>query len=155
MTPTNYVKIRFNLKGEPVAGETLWAEQLSENRHRLLNIPFHAIGYAYGDVVRTKENGGWQEVVGLEEDSGNGTVRIYFRDENHPTVEVVLTELGEMGCEIERASAKFAAVSIPLTMATPFSHIAHYLNTVADDGLLNWEIGKRRNLQLLDSTNQT
>lgn len=148
MIPTNQIKIRFDLKGEPVAGETLWAEPVGENLYRLLNIPFHAMGYAYDDIVRTKENNGWQEVVALEEDSGNGTVRIYFNSDDQSQVENILHEISAMGCEIERASSRFVAISIPVTMETPFSYIADYLNS---NGLLNWEIGKRRNLQRLNA----
>jgi hypothetical protein len=137
------IKVRFNLQGNLASGETMWAEQVGEDLYRILNIPFYAIGYAAGDIVRCITHNEWPEVVGMEHDSGNGTIRIYFANSESPEAQEVLNELVSVGCEYERASSKLVAVSIPPTMEVPFSQLSNYLNSTSDDIVIGWEVGKK------------
>lgn len=137
------VKVRFNLQGNAAGGETIWAEQVGENLYRLLNIPFYATGYAVGDIVRCIPRGGWSEVVGMEHDSGNGTIRIYFANSESPEAQEVLNELVSVSCEYERASSMLVAVSVPSTIEVPFSQLSNYLNSTSDDLVIGWEVGKQ------------
>ena len=82
-------KIKFVLEGGELNGETTWAEPVEENLYRIRNIPFLAKGYAENDIVRTKYRDGWQEVVRLEIDSGNGTVLLLFNDANETKVQEI------------------------------------------------------------------
>src|SRR4051794_15806100 len=114
-------KIRLNLEeGEeiPVGGETVWAEVLPGNLFRLLNIPYHAFGYAEGDVVRCRRDewDEWDEVVGIELDSGNGTIRIMFVDAEASSAKEVIEELASVGVTHERASERFVAFTVPAKM---------------------------------------
>lgn len=142
---TKKTKVRFDLGGTPVAGEIIWAESIARNLYRLLNIPFYAEGYAINDIVHCQKNGDWIEVVDLAQDSGNGTIRIYFENPQEGKVEQILDEFTSLGCEFERASATLVAISIPYNVEVPFSQIANYLNSLSDDKVLSWEIGKRIN----------
>ena len=136
------VKVRFNLNGNPVDGETLWAEDLGNNLYRLLNIPYHAMGYAENDIVRCVQKADSIEVVGINKHSGNGTVRIMFNDSNSSKAQAVLNEVVSVGCTYERASSKLVAVTIPPNLEIPFSQMANYLNSISNDILTGWEVGK-------------
>jgi hypothetical protein len=143
------VKVRFNLYGNPVAGETAWAKVISENLFQLTSIPFYAEGYALDDIVQCHEIEGHKEVVGIEKDSGNGTIRIYFQPSQESYMEQILNELVSIGCKVERASPTMVAVSIPYNVELPFSQIANFLNGVDDNIIAGWEIGKRINRDMI------
>jgi hypothetical protein len=137
------VKVRVPLGDGPVAGETLWAEFLGEQRYRLANCPFHAEGLAEGDIVRCAARDGWLTVLAVDEGSGNGTIRILFaRDADTASVDAVLRELTSVGCAFERASPTWVAVTVPATMAVPFSQLSNYLNETDDRVVEGWEVGK-------------
>lgn len=143
------IKIWFKLNGNPVAGETIWAEHTEENLYRLLNIPFYANGYALNDIVLCTKNDDGLEVLSLAKDRGNGTIRIFFQNLQEAQVEHVLNEFTSLGCDFERASPSLIAVSIPHDLEVPFSQVANYLNSLASKEMLAWEIGKRINRHAL------
>ena len=136
------VKIRFNLQGNPINGETIWAEPVGKDLYRLLNIPYYAIGYAEGDIVHCVERGDWKEVINLEQDGGNGAIRIVFADSESPEAQHILDELVSVGCTYERASSELVAVTVPPNLDIPFSQMANYLNSADDKILVGWEVGK-------------
>mgnify|MGYP001266379421 CR=1 FL=1 len=142
---TQKVKIRFDLEGNPVSGETIWAEVVGENLYRLINIPFYAEGYALGDIIYCQRKEEQKEALRLEKDSGNGTIRIYFQSNQEILVQEILEELGSIGCQVEKASDGLVAVSVPFDVEVPFSQIANYLNSISNDIMIGWEIGKRIN----------
>jgi len=139
---SNRVKIRFPLVNESASGETLWAEGAGENLFTLLNIPFLAVGYAEGDVVRCVEHDGWHQVVGLEHSSGNGTLRLIFTDGKTRDAQEILDELSSVGCTYERASRNYVAVTVPPNLQIPFSQLSNYLNQTTDEVLTGWEVAK-------------
>jgi hypothetical protein len=137
------VKIRFELEGDPVGGETVWAEPLGESLFRVANVPFVVKGYAEGDIVACKLVQGRQQVVGLAHDSGNGTLWLHLSNVDSPTAQEVLKELASVGCTYERASDSDVGVTVPPTLTVPFSQLANYLNGLPRDLLQGWEISKR------------
>ena len=137
------VKIRFKLDGGPFAGETAWAEHVGDDLYRLLNIPYHAMGYAEGDVVQCIKKDEWNEVLSIAYDSGNGTLRLLFTDSESPEARQVLDELVSVGCTYERASSTFVGVTVPSTLEVPFSQVSNYLNSLPEDVLPGWEVGKQ------------
>jgi len=131
----NYVKVRFDLGGDPIGGETLWAEPVNMMVYRLANIPFHATGYAEGDLVACRDEAGTLTVMRLAQSSGNGTLRLLFADSTSEA-EGVLQELASVGCCYERASRQLIAVTIPPNLMVPFSQLANYLNSLSDTILI-------------------
>src|SRR5689334_15729931 len=121
-------KIAFTLYGDLVSGESVWAEQVGTDTYCLLNIPFNSFGYAEGDVVRCVDRDGWNEVVELVQDSGNGTLLLMFANSRSPEAIHVLDELVSVGCTLERASDRLVAVTVPPTLDVPFSQLANFLN---------------------------
>lgn len=142
MAPTK-VKVRLKLQdSDGPAGETVWAEPTGEDRYRLQNSPFAAYGYAEGDIVRCIWQDGWLEVVSTVSDSGNGTIRLLFRDARSPAAQYILNELVSVGCTYETASRQLVAVTVPPTLAVPFSQLCNFLNGTEDSVLSGWEIVK-------------
>lgn len=136
-------KIRFNLQGTPTSGETVWAAKIEKDLYRLLNAPFFASGYAEGDIVRCEYHDGWLEVMTLVTDSGNGTLRLFFRDFENSNTGNVLDELVSVGCTYEKGAFGLVAVTVPPNLKVPFSQLSNYLNSLGKSTLLGWEIGKR------------
>ena len=129
------VKVLFALNGDPLGGESVWAEEVGHDLYCLMNIPFYARGYAKNDIVRCairKHDRGdeeWEEVVELVEDSGNGTIRLLFADGTDSSkIHYVLRELVSIGCSYELASRTYASVNVPGKLELPFSHMINYLN---------------------------
>ena len=63
-----------------IAGETLWAEPLGEDRYRIANVPLFAEGINFGDVVLASND----SAMGL-------TVRFVVERSAHRTVRVSVT----------------------------------------------------------------
>ena len=135
------IKIRIPLPAN--SGETLWAEQVGENLFKLLNIPFFAFGYAEGDIVRCEQNQDWHEVIGLEKDNGNGTLRLIFAQEAGTDIQDILDELKSVGCTYEMASSKLVAVTVPPNLEIPFSQLSNFLNSIKDEIMPSWEVAKQ------------
>lgn len=143
MAPTK-VKVRLKLQDpDGPAGETVWAEPTGEERYRLQSIPFAAYGYAEGDLVLCAWQDGWLEVVSKVSDSGNGTIRLLFRDAQSQAAQHILNELVSVGCTYEAASRQLVAVTVPSALAVPFSQLCNFLNGTEDSVLSGWEIAKR------------
>ena len=137
-------KVLIQLEDGPTGGETLWAEVARENVFRLLNAPFFAFGYAWGDLVECDMAADIPRVLGIVEDGDFGTARIYFaRDLDDPSVRDVLSELASVGCTYELGAVGIAAVSIPTDMAVPpCTQMSNYLNGLDKAILAGSEVGK-------------
>ncbi len=138
----NMIKVKFASQGSAI-GETVWAEEVGDNLFRLANIPFHITGYAENDIVRCLEKDGFKEVVRLEHDSGNGTIRLLFLDCNSSEAKHVLDELKSVNCSIEIASNKLVGVNVPPNLDIEFSQLSNYLNGLGKNVLTGWEVAKR------------
>jgi hypothetical protein len=137
------LKIRFAVN-DLISGETLWAEDIGSDLFRLANIPFYVTGYAIDDVVRCTDENGWKQVLRLEKDSGNGTVRLIFNvASDSEKARQVLDELKSVDCSIEIASSRLVAVNIPPGLEIPFSQLSNYLNSLSHEILAGWEVAKR------------
>lgn len=110
------VKIFFNLpeNSEPVATESLWAEQLGSNLYRLRNVPFYLYGVSEQDIVKAEENDGRLVVTGIVDRGGHSTYRIFLTEQ---TSEEQFSKdwvfLHELGCTYERATRRLVAIDVP------------------------------------------
>ncbi|OQY89922.1 MAG: hypothetical protein B6D41_10090 [Chloroflexi bacterium UTCFX4] len=143
MTNTeDLVKVQIRLP-DTFNAELLWAKPVGNNLYRLMNIPFDAMGYSEGDIVRTVPTGNMPTVVEIQEDSGNGTLRLFFKDSSNTEAQEILNELVSVGCTYERASSSTVGLTVPPTLELPFSQLANYLNSVDDRVLAAWEVAKK------------
>ena len=144
VTPMNdLVKVTILLPDGPVAAESLWTVRTDVPEiYQLRNIPFYALGYAEGDLVRCIVTADGLQVTALAQNSGNGTLRIYFAQSQSDAAQRVLDELTSVGCTYERASERLVGVTVPPALAIPFSQLANYLNDVDEQTLIAWEVAK-------------
>jgi hypothetical protein len=143
-TEPQYHKIRFVLPKDEnsPAGERLWAEPVGEHLYRLANIPMYPYGYAEGDIVRCEQIDGWEQVVELIEDSGNGTLWLNFEDFDSTAAKTILSILKSYGCTYERFSKGFVGVTVPPMSEDSFVQLTDYLYATEDEVLPNCEFGK-------------
>jgi uncharacterized protein DUF4265 len=135
-------KVRIPINEGSISGETLWAEKVGDNLFRLCNIPFIANGYAEGDIVLCQQKNGFDEVISIKEDSGNGTIRLIFTNPHGNEAQQILKELESVGCTYEFSSSKLVGVTIPCELEVPFSQLSNFLNTSDNKILSGWEVAK-------------
>ncbi|HEX2914754.1 MAG TPA: DUF4265 domain-containing protein [Chloroflexia bacterium] len=142
------VFFKFKMPGdhpEPKIGvEGLWAEKIDADLYRLLNIPFVARGFAWGDVVRCEEVQARLVATETVQDSGNSTIRLLFRDPNCEEAERTVNYLQYLGCSFE-SNRNLFAFDVPPEPQLKISlrELAAYLNEIS--GLsdnMDWETGK-------------
>ena len=121
MSSTNVgepVKVMFEL--EPSAWhdhatESVWAIPLGDNKYRLQNVPFHAYGVSYDDIVSAKPNEQGQLIVqGVSERGGHSTYRVILSPETTDRdFENAWDKLGSLGSTYERATDRLIAIDVP------------------------------------------
>jgi hypothetical protein len=100
MNETKSVKLRIDLPHHwAIGGESMWADDLGNNRYQIKNIPFYAYGLNFDDIVfaEAESEEFKPEIKKLIEASGHQTIRIIFtgdtsKDENIKTIESIRTE---------------------------------------------------------------
>lgn len=138
------VKILFHPNDDHyTTTETLWAEPLGDDTYRLRNTPFYFYGASSADIVHAAPGSDglleFQEVV---ERGGSSTYRILVRDAVEPTrFEKFWQPLGEAGCSLERAAARFYAVDVP--SGTNVDQVVALLAKGEENGVWAWEEGYR------------
>lgn len=145
------VKIKIRLDDTtPFQLEGLWAEKVGPDLYRLLNTPFTAYGYAWGDVVRCQEEEDGLYVVEVVNHSGSSTVRIVFAPTTGEEArEEIVNYLSYLGCSFESTGEQFPvgdlyAFDVPAEPELKISmrELAIYLNELEQREVLNWETGK-------------
>ena len=136
-------KIRIPLPEGSFSGETLWSEKIEGGLFRICNVPFMAKGYAEGDIVSCQYKDGFNEVLSIEKDGGNGTLRLLFSDSQSDEAQLILRELKSVGCSYESASSQLVGVTIPSNLEVPFSQLSNFLNETEDKILTGWEVAKK------------
>ena len=115
-TAHGMVEITFPLSREclPVRAESLWAEQVGADLFVLRNTPFHAQGVSFLDTVRAELEGAEWFFVAVHARSGHSTFRVRRTDRSlrQPWAEA-FAPLKRLGCSIEGADERWAAVDVP------------------------------------------
>lgn len=144
-TDQTRVFFRVERPGLPQPGvEGLWAERVGPDTYRLLNIPFLARGYAWGDVVRcdnVQDRLVAQETISH---SGSSTLRLLFRDTTRPEVQQIVGYLQYLGCSFENSHNLYAFDVPPEPqLKVSFKELVGYLKEMASDSdNFDWETGK-------------
>lgn len=146
MTEESLVKIHVDLPHHwAVGGESMWAEELGSNRYQICNVPFHAYGLNFKDIVIAKPQSDDQipEIIEVVERSGNETLRVYF-DKAVPEEEQVkiLDRVCSIGASYERADKVFVAIDI--NVRGKYGAVYDHLQRLEDDGKLNFETCEMR-----------
>ncbi|WP_071059051.1 hypothetical protein AAEX37_00575 [Oligella sp. MSHR50489EDL] len=123
----------------PVDEESLWAKELQNGLFEIDNIPFYTKEVSLGDLVSTVRKDDVLYFKKVEKNSANNTLRVIFlrSDEFVVTVSQYLTQLG---CEIEKFSEKFMALSVD--NLDVLASVLEYLELMSEQGILDYETGK-------------
>ncbi len=130
---------------EPIT-EGLWVEKVGDGLYRLLNIPFYAYGYSFGDIVRCEAVGESLCAVGVVNHSGSSTVRLLLIEENHAELPEIVSYLEYAGCAVESHGILYA-FDVPPEPQLKISmrELAKYLNeleTRLGNDVFSWEAAK-------------
>lgn len=116
MSEENLTKIHVDLpNNEDVAGESLWAEDLGENLYRIRNVPFHAYGLNFNDVVFAEAESEElrPSVLRVHEESGHKTLRVIFTNESFEEERITkLKELNKHKAYYENANGTLFAIDV-------------------------------------------
>jgi hypothetical protein len=109
------VRISFKIENRALGErETMWAIHLSDSRYEIASIPLVVFGVSMGDVVRASHRKGQLEFSRVEKRGGHSTYRLMVSPEAiGPRFASRWERLSEIGCSLERASARFVAVDVP------------------------------------------
>ena len=117
-------KVWFELAPEggwpPAASESLWARSIAPDLYELRNVPWFALGYAFGDVVRTAVGEQGEPIVVQQVKwSGRYTVRVIPLGDlpDRDAVMDVIKQFSALGAECESAlpAHRIVALDIPPT----------------------------------------
>lgn len=118
----------------------MWAEDLGADRYKIRNVPFHAYGLNFEDIVIAKSKSDDQipEIIEVVERSGNRTLRLYFDASVSRNEQVeILDDLCSTGVSFERADDIYIAIDIE--REGKYNQIYDHLQSLEDGGKLSFE----------------
>jgi Domain of unknown function (DUF4265) len=96
-------------------GESLWARDLGDGLYEIRNVPFHAYGLNFLDVVEATEDAPDRkpEVRRVVRASGDRTLRVFFREPVPDEQRLSLLEsLNGFRASHERATSRYFAIDV-------------------------------------------
>jgi hypothetical protein len=140
-SPEGLDKLRVALPNHPlVRGETMWGMRVGKELYELRNVPFHAYGLNFRDVVKATEDvAGEPPIVRLvHRPSGHRTLRVCFTEESLLAERVPsLMTLRKLGATFEGASPAYFAIDVEPDGA--YGRICERLQQWHDEGILTFE----------------
>ncbi len=128
-----------------VSGESMWAYPLGCNTYELRNVPFHAFGLNYLDVVEAVAARPELKpsILRVVRPSGHRTLRVIFPASTPEHDRVPLLEsLQDLGASLEGATKSLFAIDIEPD--GNYSSVCDRLKAWEDDGLLAYETCEAR-----------
>lgn len=112
------VKVTFELEPSDWhdhTTESVWAVPLGGNKYQVQNVPFHAYGVSYNDVVIAKpDQEGRLIVEEVLERGGHSTYRVILNPKTTAEeFEAAWEKLGSLGNTYERATDRLIAIDVP------------------------------------------
>jgi hypothetical protein len=137
----NLTKIYIDLPEHwATSGESVWARALGGDLYEVDNVPFHAYGINWKDVVRAvaPDAGSKPRVVEVVKPGGHRTLRFFFsKDLADEEQGAFLARIRELGADIERADARLVAVDVP--PEADYNNTCDLLALLERDGVLEYE----------------
>ncbi|MGH3245757.1 MAG: DUF4265 domain-containing protein [Trebonia sp.] len=127
----------------PYDKEGLWADRLSDDTARLVNVPFLQDGVAEGDVARfVTDTEGLHWAVERVERSGNCTVRVVPIPTGPlgPSAQAVHAKLAPYGLGGEVFSREFPLVALTVPASADLPQIKALLAQGQDEGWWQYEV---------------
>jgi len=151
--PEGLEKLRVELPNHPqVQGETLWAMPVGGKLYEVRNVPFHAYGLNFRDVVEAEAEVADEPptVRRVHRRSGHRTLRVCFTEEALFEERVpTLMKLRNLGATFEGASQAYFAIDVE--PSGDYLRICELLGQWQDQGLLSFETCEARDLRFFDA----
>lgn len=130
---TGMVKVRVRWGDD---AERLWATPIAGNRYRLENVPFHAYGLSWRDIIEAHpEDDGVPTFLRVLEKSGHRTIRVATADSS-PVPEELIAALRSLGVRYEGFTKSLLIYDIGPN--ADFDAVVAVL-TKSDPELIEWE----------------
>jgi hypothetical protein len=146
MSEENLTKVHVELpNNEDVGGESLWAEDLGGNVYRIRNVPFHAYGLNFYDVVVAEpESEEFKpSVLRVHKPSGHKTLRVIFTDESSKEERILrLKKLNEYKAYLENADGTLFAIDVEA--GGNYGAVCDILYEWENQGILSYETCEAR-----------
>ena len=146
MSEESLVKIHIDLPNHwAVGGESMWATALGDDLFRIENVPFHAYGLNFLDVVSATPDSEdtIPEIRRVVKASGHRTYRVIFSKEtDREKQEELLDKLMQYGASYERADRTLVAVDIK--PSGDYLAVYDQLDEYANDEYLGFETCEAR-----------
>ncbi|HEY0713037.1 MAG TPA: DUF4265 domain-containing protein [Polyangia bacterium] len=140
--PDGLDKLRVDLPNHPhVTGETLWAQSMGNNLYEIRNVPFHAYGLNFLDIVvaTTKGEDGLPTVEAVRRRSGHRTIRVCFTEDALDEERLpILLNLHRDGGTFEGASSSYYAIDV--APEGNWERICDTLATLREHGVVTFEM---------------
>ena len=137
------VKVLFDLGSNAWHGnatETVWAENVTQNRFRLRNVPFYAFGVSNEDVVFAEKDGHAFVFTGVSIRAGHSTYRIILNETTQGwDFDNAWRPLEELGCIYEEGPGALKAVDVPSSV--DIAQVYQLLEAGESDGVWDFEEG--------------
>ena len=133
-----YTKIIFEQKDEDgdVVVESVWASKVAEG-YRIENIPFRITDVSFHDIVEAKIVEGALLAIGVIEESGHSTVRVFFTSDK---LKETIDFLENQKCGIEPAP-KIPLIAVTIPPFSDYTPIKAYLEEGEQKGFWEYEEG--------------
>jgi Domain of unknown function (DUF4265) len=115
----NQVKVQFSLgpyEHKGIKTETVWAEEITPGKFRILNSPFFVFGISAADIVSAEKCDQVFEFKEVISRGGHSTYRLFLqggRTINSPDFQLRWKALSELGATFENADDHFVSIDIP------------------------------------------
>jgi hypothetical protein len=127
------------------SAESMWAFRLDDGTFQIDNVPFHAYGINYKDIVRVDASDTTRLPVVVEViiPSDHDTIRVLFpKGIRKKRQEPVIAELEKMKVYVERAFENYIALDIPPEV--DYDLVREKLDQFGQEGLLEYETCEAR-----------
>lgn len=140
---TGQVKVVFDIESHrSAATESMWAERVSEDIYRVLNIPVFVFGISFEDEIEAKPDGDLFRFVRVVRRSGHSTYRIVLDKSltiNGPDFTERWSPFEAAGCSFESFNVGYIAVDMP--PSADVSELYKLLQRGEEDGIWEFEEG--------------
>jgi len=142
----NLTKIHVDLPNNVDAGgESLWAEDIGDDLYRIRNIPFHAYGINFYDIVHAKLESEELKpsVLKVHEYSGHKTLRVIFVDNSSQEERINrLKKLNEFKAYHENTDGTSFAIDVE--PEGDYGRVCDILYAWENEGILSYETCEAR-----------
>jgi hypothetical protein len=120
--------------------EELWARQKSDEEFEVCCIPFFIYDVNLGDTIRIVPQGEKNLVLGVSEQSGHHTFRVWLKSASPLLRDQLMAAISSFGCDFEWFDERLVALDAPDDQAA--RQLVNWLEEKLIGGGLDYETGR-------------